>query len=210
MFDTGSMPTVAELVADPDLGLALVAGGADADNEIEAAAVSELAHPGPWLQGGELLLTIGLLLPDDVDGCRSYLAELKDAGVRAVGLGLGGDLPYQAAPERLVVAADQVGIPLVTVPDPVPFIAVTKAVFAQRARAERRELEWALQTQRALTAAAVTPGGLLGILAAHREATAAPESRSICWAGSSPNPIRVVTSCPRSSAAYSPRFATVG
>lgn len=171
MFDTGSMPTVAELVADPDLGLALVAGGADADNEIEAAAVSELAHPGPWLQGGELLLTIGLLLPDDVDGCRSYLAELKDAGVRAVGLGLGGDLPHQAAPERLVVAADQVGIPLVTVPDPVPFIAVTKAVFAQRARAERRELEWALQTQRALTAAAVTPGGLLGILAAHREAT---------------------------------------
>ena len=28
-----------------------------------------------------------------------------------------------------------------------------------------------MQTQRALTAAAVTPGGLLGILAAHREAT---------------------------------------
>ena len=48
---------------------------------------------------------------------------------------------------------------------------MTKAVFAYRARAERQELEWALQTQRALTAAAVTPGGLLGILAAHREAT---------------------------------------
>ena len=28
-----------------------------------------------------------------------------------------------------------------------------------------------MQTQRALTAAAVSPGGLLGILAAHREAT---------------------------------------
>ena len=62
-------------------------------------------------------------------------------------------------------------MPLLTVPDPVPFIAVTKAVFAFRARAERQELEWALQTQRALTAAAVSPGGLLGILAAHREAT---------------------------------------
>ena len=165
------MLTVAELVADPDLGLELVAGRGAADREIEAAAVSELAQPGPWLQGGELLLTIGLLLPDTVDGCRTYLAELNAAGVRAAGLGLGAELPYQAAPERLVVAADAIGMPLLTVPDPVPFIAVTKAVFAHRARAERQELEWALQTQRALTAAAVTPGGLLGILAAHREAT---------------------------------------
>ena len=101
----------------------------------------------------------------------SYLAELDAAGVQAVGLGLGADLPHQRAPVRLVTAADEIGMPLLTVPDPVPFIAVTKAVFAYRARVERRELEWALQTQRALTAAAVTPGGLLGILAAHREAT---------------------------------------
>ena len=165
------MLTVAELTADPNLGLELVAGRTGARREIEAAAVSELANPGPWLQGGELLLTIGLLLPGTVDGCRSYLAELHAAGVRAVGLGLGAELPHQGAPPRLVAAANEIGMPLLTVPDPVPFIAVTKAVFAHRARAERQELEWALQTQRALTAAAVTPGGLFGILAAHREAT---------------------------------------
>ena len=135
------MLTVAELLDDASLGLQLVAGRAAADREIEAAAVSELAHPGPWLQGGELLLTIGLLLPDSTDGCRSYLGELDDAGVRAVGLGLGAELPHQRAPDRLVTAADELGMPLLTVPDPVPFIAVTKAVFAFRARAERQELE---------------------------------------------------------------------
>ena len=165
------MLTVAELTADLELGLELVAGHSGAGREIEAAAVSDLAHPGPWLQGGELLLTIGLLLPDTTDECRSYLAELDAAGVQAVGLGLGAELPHQRAPERLITAAAEIGMPLLTVPDPVPFIAVTKAVFAYRARAERHELECALQTQRALTAAAVTPGGLLGILAAHREAT---------------------------------------
>ncbi|OBF27203.1 hypothetical protein A5724_03600 [Mycobacterium sp. ACS1612] len=165
------MLTVAELVADPDLGLQLVAGRSGADREIEAAAVSELVNPGPWLQGGELLLTIGLLLPKTLAGCRSYLADLDAAGVRAVGIGLGAELPHQKAPARLVSAADEIGVPLLTVPDPVPFIAVTKAVFAYRARAERRDLEWALRTQRALTAAAVTPGGLLGILSAHRDAT---------------------------------------
>jgi PucR family transcriptional regulator, purine catabolism regulatory protein len=165
------MLTVAELTADLELGLQLVAGHSGAGREIEAAAVSELAHPGPWLQGGELLLTIGLLLPQTSDGCRSYLAELDAAGVQAVGLGLGAELPHEAAPARLITAADEFGMPLLTVPDTVPFIAVTKAVFAYRARAERKELEWALQTQCALTAAAVTPGGLLGILAAHRDAT---------------------------------------
>jgi PucR family transcriptional regulator, purine catabolism regulatory protein len=171
VFDHVSMLTVAELIGDPELGLELVAGRTRADREIEAAAVSELANPGPWLQGGELLLTIGLLLPQTTDGCRSYLADLDAAGVQAVALGLGAELPHQRAPQRLITAADEIGMPLLTVPDPVPFIAVTKAVFAYRARAERQELEWALQTQRALTAAAVTPGGLLGILAAHRDAT---------------------------------------
>ena len=114
------MLTVAELTADLELGFELVAGHSGAGREIEAAAVSELAHPGPWLQGGELLLTIGLLLPQTSDGCRSYLAELDAAGVQAVGLGLGAELPHQAAPARLITAADEFGMPLLTVPDPVP------------------------------------------------------------------------------------------
>lgn len=165
------MPTVRELVDLPDLKLVLVAGARHADREVDAAAVSELRHPAPWLQGGELLLTIGLLLPDTVDGCRSYLSELAAVGVRAVGIGLGDDLPHQKAPAALVTVAEEIGMPLLTVPDPVPFIAVTKAVFAARARAEREEIEWALRTQRALTAAAVSPGGLSGILSAHHDAT---------------------------------------
>lgn len=165
------MLTVRALLGDESLGLELVAGHAAAGREIEAAAVSELSHPGPWLQGGELLLTIGLLLPQSADGCRAYMTELHEAGVRAVGLGLGAELPLQRAPDELIAAADTRGMPLLTVPDGVPFIAVTKAVFAFRARAERRSLEQTLQTQRALTAAAVSPGGLLGILDAHREAT---------------------------------------
>ena len=79
MFDYVSVLTVYDLLADPDLGLELVGGRDGVDREIEAAAVSELTHPGPWLQGGELLLTIGLLLPRTVAGCRDYLAALDAA-----------------------------------------------------------------------------------------------------------------------------------
>ena len=161
------MTSVAELVADPALRLEVAAGRGGLDREVTAAAVSELAEPGPWLQGGELLLTIGLLLHRYDD----YVAHLDAAGVPALGLGLGAGLRHQVVPEALAAACEAVGMPLLAVPDGVPFIAVTKAVFALRARGERRHLEWALATQRALTAAAVTPGGLGGILAAHGRAT---------------------------------------
>ena len=51
-------------------------------------------------------------------------------------------------------------MPLLTVPDEVPFIAVTKAVFAARAASSAERLERAFETQRRLTAAAASGRGL--------------------------------------------------
>ncbi|HEY7814076.1 MAG TPA: PucR family transcriptional regulator ligand-binding domain-containing protein, partial [Nakamurella sp.] len=164
------MPTIRTLLADTSLGLTQVAGPT-ADRPITAAAVSELTAPGPWLRGGELLMTIGVLLEMTESTCQDYVEGIVSAGVAALAVGLGADLPHQAAPPLLAAAADRVGLPLLTVPDEVPFIAVTKAVYAHLAAEERRELEWAFDTQRALTAAAVQPGGLSAILAAHHRAS---------------------------------------
>jgi len=164
------MPTVGTLLAEESLGLTQVAGPS-ADRSITAAAVSELTFPGPWLQGGELLMTIGLLLEMSESTCRDYIDGLVTAGVAALAVGLGADLPHQSAPPVLAAAAERAGLPLLTVPDEVPFIAVTKAVYAQLAAEERRELEWAFDTQRSLTAAAVQPGGLPAILEAHHRAS---------------------------------------
>ena len=173
LFDDMSMLTVAELIADPELGLELVGGPRAAPTAKSRPPPSpSWPIPGPWLQGGELLLTIGLLLPQT--DRRLPVLPRRTRRRRCAGHRAGARRrapPSSARRRRLITAADEIGMPLLTVPDPVPFIAVTKAVFAYRARAERQELEWALQTQRALTAAAVTPGGLLGILAAHRDAT---------------------------------------
>ena len=91
------MPTLGTLLADAALGLARVAGPDD-DRQIRAAAVSELTSPGPWLQGGELLMTIGLLLEMSERSCQDYVEGLVTAGVAALAVGLGADLPYQAAP----------------------------------------------------------------------------------------------------------------
>ncbi|MEB3965306.1 PucR family transcriptional regulator [Streptomyces kunmingensis] len=162
---------LSDLVDRPDLHLSVAACPEHLDRPVLAAHVSELVRPGPWLQGGELLMTIGLLLPMDVAACRAYVDDVTAAGAHALALGLGRDLPHQEAPGPLVAAAREAGLPLLTVGANVPFIAVTKAVFAAQAAEQRAAVERAFETQRRLTAAASGGGGLTPTLDAWTSAT---------------------------------------
>jgi purine catabolism regulator len=162
---------LADLVALSELHLSVVAAPDRLDRPVEAAHVSELLRPGPWLQGGELLMTIGLLLPETEQACRAYVRDCAAAGACALALGLGRDLPHQEAPAPLIAAAAEAGLPLLTVPDEVPFIAVTKAVFAAKAAEQHRALERAFDAQRRLTAAAASGRGLTATLEAWVDAT---------------------------------------
>ncbi|MEV5596591.1 PucR family transcriptional regulator [Streptomyces sp. NPDC052496] len=151
---------IADLLARPELNLSLtydVPAGL-LDRTVEAATVSDLLHPGKWLQGGELLMTIGLVLPMESAACRAYVRDVTEGRAACLALGLGTGLPYQEAPAPLVDAAREAGLPLLTVPDEVPFIAVTKAVFDARADEQRAVLHRAFATQRRLTAAATDSG----------------------------------------------------
>ncbi|MFB7634752.1 PucR family transcriptional regulator [Streptomyces sp. NPDC056149] len=164
---------ISDLLARPGLHLSLTY---DVPPEllsrtIEAATVSDLLVPGKWLQGGELLMTIGLLLPMEPAACRAYVRDAAGGGAACLALGLGQGLPYQQAPEPLVTAAREAGLPLLTVPDEVPFIAVTKTVFDARAAEQREVLHRAFATQRRLTAAAATSDGLQPMLAEWTAAT---------------------------------------
>src|SRR3954462_7136638 len=157
--------TVGQLLADPALHLVDATAGIGHDRVIEAAHVSELALPRAWLQGGELLMTVGLQVRENAPRQRRWVAEAADARVAALAVGLGPDLPFQEAPAAMVQAALERRVPLLAVPEDVPFIAVTKAVFAARAAAERAGLEEAVNQHRALTAATANGGieGLLGV-----------------------------------------------
>ncbi|MFH8344094.1 PucR family transcriptional regulator [Streptomyces sp. NPDC018045] len=151
---------IADLLARPELNLSVTydVPAGPLDRPVEAATVSDLLHPGKWLQGGELLMTIGLVLPMEPAACRAYVRDVTEGGAACLALGLGTGLPYQEAPAPLVDAAREAGLPLLTVPDDVPFIAVTKAVFDARADEQRAVLHRAFATQRRLTAAATDSG----------------------------------------------------
>ncbi|RFU86665.1 PucR family transcriptional regulator [Streptomyces triticagri] len=162
---------LSDLVDLPDLHLSTVTGRRHLDRPVLAAHASELVRPGAWLQGGELLMTIGLLLPMEPAACRAYVDDVAAGGAHALALGLGGDLPYQEAPAPLIDAATEAGLPLLTVGAQVPFIAVTKAVFAAQAAEQRAAVERAFATQRGLTAAAASGRGLAPTLDAWTAAT---------------------------------------
>jgi purine catabolism regulator len=141
---------------------------------VSSAHVSELTSPGDWLRGGELLMTVGLLLPMRLPECRAYMAECARAGVAALALGLGHGLPYQSCPDALRIAAQESGVPLLTVPDETPFIAVTKWVFAAIAAQERAHLQRAMEINRRLTAVATSSAPLAALLLAWSESSATP------------------------------------
>lgn len=165
--------TVRDLLAIPSLRLALVAGRAGLGSVVEAAHASEMLGPAAWLEGGEVVMTTGLLLAeeDSPQAYTRYAEDVADGGAAALVLGLGRTLPLREPPAALVHAAERLGLPLLTAPERTPFVAVTKAVFGARAAEERRLLERTLRTQRQLTAVTAAGGGLDALLRAWQEAT---------------------------------------
>jgi purine catabolism regulator len=165
------MLTVADVLAMEELRLALVAGSAGLDRAVQSAHVSELADPTGWLRGGELLMTTGMRLHRTQAAARAYFEAVRAAGVAGVALGLGADLTYRSAPNALVRAANECGLPLIEVPEATPFIAITKAVFGRLAEQQYAEVLRASVVQRDLTAAALRPDGTAALAAVFARST---------------------------------------
>ncbi|MFJ9526470.1 PucR family transcriptional regulator [Streptomyces sp. SID5594] len=173
-MDEPSMPTpasapqppappipLAELLAREDLGLRRIAGPADA--ELLWVHTSEMADPYPYLLGGELLLSAGVLLTDP----DRYVARLVEAGAAALGFGVRP--VYEAVPEALVEACDRYGLPLLEVPPQTPFTTIARAVWRLMAEARHRELRRVTRAQQALATAAARPDPVPAVL--HQLAT---------------------------------------
>ncbi len=159
-------PRLRDVVALPDLGLSLLAGAGGSDRPVRWVAVSELEDPGPYLEGGELVLTTGMRLPARGAALRRYVEALEAAGACGLGLGVGEGLSHASVPAGLLDAAEEAGLPLVVVPEGTPFIAVTKSVSRLLAAEEYDEAARGFTAQRELIRAALTAddGGAASIV----------------------------------------------
>lgn len=116
--------TVADLVAMPHLGLQLVAGGDGAENPVLWTHTSELEDPGPWLEGGELLIVNGFGIPEDAESQVDYLARL--AHHRLAGLAVSVRAPELS--REMLGEADRLGFPVLRIPRQIPFIELSHLV----------------------------------------------------------------------------------
>lgn len=157
-------PTLRTLLGRRDLHLRLVGSEAalpagSLDLPLRWVHNSDLTDPTPFLAEDLALLTTGTqFADDDPAGTHAYVHRLVDRGV--VGLGFGTEVHRSGIPADLAAACAQTGLPLFEVPYGTPFIAVARAhseAIAAQAYARRT---WALETQRALSVAALRPHGL--------------------------------------------------
>ncbi|MFB6889404.1 PucR family transcriptional regulator [Kitasatospora sp. NPDC056327] len=136
------LPTVAR-VLDLEVmrrGLPQVLAGADRlERPVRWVHVSELPDVAGVLQGGELVLTTGIALPEDREGLARYVRELADVGVAGLVVEYGRRY-FDTLPRALVHAAEQRGLPLVALRRELRFVAVTEAVHALVVNAQLEQL----------------------------------------------------------------------
>lgn len=132
------MITVAELVAEPQLGLSLLAGSRGLENSITWAHTSDLPRLWEWVTGGELMMTNGLSIPADAAGQVELAESLVRAGASALALGEKMHAP-PLLPE-FISACNALPLPMINVPYPLPFIAIARTVAESSLLEESRRL----------------------------------------------------------------------
>lgn len=122
--------TVNILLEQRSLNLSLAVEGdkETLDMPISWVHFSESPDPTPYLEGGEVLLTTGLVMPKDQPDeiHRSFASRLIDAGVRGIGFGIG--VQHDSIPQWLVYQCEATGLALFSVPLKTPFIAISETI----------------------------------------------------------------------------------
>jgi purine catabolism regulator len=133
--------TVGELLRTPSFGLELLAGESGLENRVGWTHSSELEDPAPWLDGDELLFTLGIGVPADAAEQVVYVQRLADR--RAAALAVGGRSPPLT--DEMLSAADVLGLPVLRVPAGTPFLAISRTVGAANLDTAQRRLVTHLQ-----------------------------------------------------------------
>src|ERR1700754_11511 len=121
---THAVINVRDLLAFAHLQLAVRAGESGIDTPVTWAHASELEDPTAFLEGGELILTGGIGIPDDPDGQVRYLERLHDRGVAGLAIAQGARAPVLTA--ALEQAADRLAFPVLALPFDVPFVDIVR------------------------------------------------------------------------------------
>ena len=128
------------------------------DRRVRWVHVSEVADIAHLLEGGELILTTGIALPEPGDALVRYVTDLSAAGVSALAVELGRRY-RDALPAELVDAAERSELPLIELRRETPFVAVTQAVHTLILDVRMQELIASDEAHRAFTGLTLAGAG---------------------------------------------------
>jgi len=190
----------ADLLRHAELGLVELHAGRLRDRDISWVSSSDLPDPTPFLVPDQLLLTTGQQFGARParDRFEEYVQNLRDHGV--LGIGFGTEVVRTGTPAGLVEACRRWDMTLVEVPYGTPFLAIIRMVARELERAARERERWALGAIRAISAAAVSRGGVAAVL---RELAIRLDARA-CWFDADG---QLVDQYPASAAAGDPAIA---
>jgi hypothetical protein len=120
--------TLGDLLDCQELGLQLVAGGADSTRrQLRGAHCVDLPHPAACLDRDWLLLTTGPQLGVSEARDAEFLAEISQAGIAAMGVALGA--AHEHVPAGILAASDNCDFPVFAVPPDTSLRDITALVF---------------------------------------------------------------------------------
>jgi Purine catabolism regulatory protein-like family/PucR C-terminal helix-turn-helix domain len=129
--------TLTELLAIPHLGLTVLAGDDHLSRTVTWAHVSEMEDPTPFLEGGELLMAVGVGFPSDAEAQHAYLERLANRGLVALAL---ADRVTPRLSDDFLHTANELGFPVFEVSWEVPFSELARTVVAANEQSSQRRL----------------------------------------------------------------------
>ncbi|TFV61525.1 PucR family transcriptional regulator [Mycobacterium sp. PS03-16] len=152
--------TLGELLNDEVLaGAELVAGGSGLDRAISAVNVMTVPDIGRWVRKDEFLLATGYPLPRDGGDQGKLLVDLHRLGVAGFGVKLDRYMPELS--QGMIDAADQIGLPLVVIPESIRFDDILTRAFGIIVNRQASALAKAQELHHTFLAITLSGGGLL-------------------------------------------------
>ncbi|AKX95587.1 transcriptional regulator [Moorella thermoacetica] len=142
----------------------VVAGEAGLERIIKYVDILEIPDPRGWFRANELIITTGYAIRNDPRAQANLLLEL--ARTNGAGLAVKFGRFIGSVPEEMRRLADELKIPLLDVPDDIPYVEITNPLMAAIVNEQARQLEYSERVHRELTRVALEASNIQAVAAA--------------------------------------------
>lgn len=142
----------------------VLAGAASLDNPIRWVHSGEWLEMASVLRGGELLLTTGMALPEEVAAQRRFIASLAERAIAGLVIELHTSIAH--VPKAVVAEAEARRMPLIALHREIPFVEVTEALHREIVNRQALALERADEAHRCFAELMLEGAGVPEVLAA--------------------------------------------